>query len=81
MCLGLDGVVCLDILPLWGYSVPEFIEWLGNPQQVNSLEYVTGLIRAVDQAGLTISRAHISTIKQLIEREQSASVKPDTKEQ
>jgi hypothetical protein len=61
--------------------MPEFIEWLGNPQQVNSLEYVTGLIRAVDQAGLTISRAHISTIKQLIEKEQSASVKPDTKEQ
>jgi hypothetical protein len=62
-------------------KMPEFIEWLGNPQQVNSLEYVTGLIRAVDQAGLTISRAHISTIKQLIEKEQSASVKPDTKEQ
>lgn len=56
----------------------EFIEWRSNPQNLTVLGYIDGLTRAIDQAGLTLTKAHIATIKQLIERDYGLdAVKPE----
>lgn len=51
--------------------MPEFDEWRGNPNNVSSLDYISGLLRACNDSGLTISKAHLSTIYEMVKREQA----------
>jgi hypothetical protein len=53
-------------------------EWVGNPNDVDVIQYIDGLLRAASQAGLTVTTAHISTIKAMIERQylESQSFEP-----
>jgi hypothetical protein len=56
----------------------DYVEWQGNPRPVSVLEYIDTLLRAVDTAGLTVCKAHVSTIRQMIERDYgNDAVKPE----